>query len=1378
MVHTDPDCPHVDAARGQFSPQMEGEEGGQIEEDAITSSEEEQEVPNEQKPVVIYTRGAKRHADNVDAFFRNNGRSIQRFECDNAERFTEALKTDCTRMIVLIDEEFSQLMEDEYRMFKRVFNDLIEAEKEVQLVNYLDDDEIFQEVKYKLPGAMRKNIIPNTRFLNSTNGYVALEDHATSVAQVGDNNNIEVRLDGGNIRAQQVGRSNTFTASSGPSIQGYELTIKTPDTDYEVCVEIKRHIDNNINNINISLKPHNTRVESTSLGSVIIRVAVEPGTKLGPVWLREVITKILSEDIIAKLPKGTRMEVSISASLPLTPLDVDIFEFEDENEAAHWMTEYTSDIHRKDETGRSMLHQASRIGNRAAVIFSLKSGCVVNDQDCQGNTPLHYAVLSGETGASVSRLLVEGGASIDVVNNDGCTSLHLAVTENNLEMVELFARKFGAKESNPTANQKIEISSLIHFLVKQGADVNALNRQNLTPLQVAASSQRFDVIVALLTEGADANVVHKSGQTPLHGVYGLNKPNQKTVEVPDAYRLKKQLRVEPVTQLSGDTCKPDDNRASKAPSSVLDIPDSEGNTPLQSALNSYFIQAAFILLNAGANANTKNKEMDTPIHTVTRNTNIENTTSEHDAVVKIIECSRDVNVTDKQGNTPLMLAVEQNKNISPLLKAGADVNAQNIHGDTPLMIAVKHNSRMMVKTSLEAGSEVCTSNTQGGTAADRGWEIAVNVEALLEAGADVDAPINERQSNTEQLIAAGADVNVQDKEGNTPLMMAVKKGWNISPLLTTGANVNSQNRLGETALHLVSDHRYEHAPINERQSNTEQLIVAGADVSVQDKDGNTPLMKAVKTGWDISPLLTAGANVNSQNRLGETALHLVSDDRYEHAPINERQSNTEQLIAAGADVNVQDKDGNTPLMKALKKGWNISPLLTAGANVNSQNSLGETALHLASHHRYEHAPINERQRNTEQLIAAGADVNAQDIEGNTPLMTAVKTGRDISPLLTAGADVTSQNGLGKTALHLVSEHQHDLYGAADINKSVTEQLIDAGADVNVQDKDGNTPLIMAVKTGRDISPLLKAGADVTSQNELGKTALHLVSEHRYCLNVAAVTYKSVIEQLIDAGADVNVQDKDGNTPLMMAAMTGWDRRISPLLKAGADVTSKNKLGKTALHLVSKHQHPLFGDSASHKSVTELIAAGADINVQDEDGNTPLMMAAMTGWDISPLLTAGADVTTKNGLGETALHLVREKKNYLCINKPINEGQSNAKQLIAAGADVNAQDEDGNTPLHTCVKNNDYRSVKALLSVLRSDVNITNRNGKSALHLAEDAVSPTHFGILGISGKDHNYLLVHLDILMIFKGIKKKQYYMQSSANTKTSMLRTTVTEPL
>ncbi|XP_046569246.1 uncharacterized protein LOC124277572 isoform X2 [Haliotis rubra] len=221
--------------------------------------------------------GASKHADKMEASFRNNG--IHRIQCDSAKTLKKAIKTDCSRMIVLIEERFSKLLEDEYRICKAAFKDLVEAGKYVQLISYLDDDETQQEVKYKLPKAMRKNIVHHTRFTNSTNGYVVPEDHPTTAAQVGNNNHIEV-MPGADSMHATVGRNKPFSASSGPSIQGYTLTITTPEADYELCTEIKKHIDSNIDDINISLKALNTaRVESTSLGSVIIKCHGEAWNK-------------------------------------------------------------------------------------------------------------------------------------------------------------------------------------------------------------------------------------------------------------------------------------------------------------------------------------------------------------------------------------------------------------------------------------------------------------------------------------------------------------------------------------------------------------------------------------------------------------------------------------------------------------------------------------------------------------------------------------------------------------------------------------------------------------------------------------------------------------------------------------------------------------------------------------------------------------------------------------------------------------------------------------------------------------------------------------------------------------------------------------------
>ncbi|XP_046551962.1 putative ankyrin repeat protein RF_0381 isoform X2 [Haliotis rubra] len=874
----------------QFRPQMEGAIGGLLTEgESIASTTEDQGVPSEERTVVIYMVGASKHADEVEASFRNNGRSIQRLQYDNAETFKEAINTDCSRMIVLIEEQFSKLLEDEYRICKSTLKDLVEAGKDVQLISVLDNKETHLEVKYKLPEAMRENFVHHTQIPKSTNGYVALEDDLTSAAQVGNNNRIEVKPGADNIDAlqvgtsntfstssdrplsaaqvgnnnhievkagadnidtQQVGRNNTFSVSSGPSVQGIKLTIEATDG---LCVQIKNHIDRNIPHINVLLKPLNARVESTDLGSVIINVTVEPGTKLGPVWLREVITKILSEDIFAKLPKGTRMEVCISASLPLTPLDVDIF-----------------------------------------------------------------------------------GTSIEAVNRDGYTPLHCAVATKNLEIVELFAEKFGNKESNPTSCNPTDISYLTKLMVKHGADVNALNKENLTPLQVAASWQSFDVVAVLLTEGADANVVDTNGQTPLHHVFGSN---QKTGAVTKTHRLKEAPRISHVGPQSVDTDKPDNDGAGEAQSSKFDILDSEGNTPLHSAVKGDFTQGAITLVKAGASVTTKDNVMDTPLHILARNTNMMNTNSETDAVMKLIECSRDINVKDNSGNTPLMVAVEMNKDISPLLKAGADVNAKNVHGDASLIIAVQRDHVKMVETLIKAGSDVNTSNSCGDTAlmiaVERGCK--ENILAILQCGADVNAKnvhFGEtalhkvaEHAMSKQAVHARRNGEEKGKTPSSPFNISQDIADIVETLLKAGADINAKDDKGKTplmtAIEGISKQR-------EGESNLiPQLIARGANVNAQDSVGQTPLMMAVAAGHDISPLLTTGADVNSKNKSGKTALHFVSRNRHGFDT-----TIIQKLIAAGADVSAQDNDGNTPLIMVVKAGHDVSPLLTAGPNVD------------------------------------------------------------------------------------------------------------------------------------------------------------------------------------------------------------------------------------------------------------------------------------------------------------------------------------------------------------------------------------------------------------------------------------------------------------
>ena len=135
-----------------------------------------------------------------------------------------------------------------------------------------------------------------------------------------------------------------------------------------------------------------------------------------------------------------------------------------------------------------------------------------------------------------------------------------------------------------------------------------------------------------------------------------------------------------------------------------------------------------------------------------------------------------------------------------------------------------------------------------------------------------------------------------------------------------------------------------------------------------------------------------------------------------------------------------------------------------------------------------------------------------------------------------------------------------LYRAAEVGDSkLIEQLIEAGANLDFQDEDGDTALRRASYYGHleIVEKLLDAGADVNAKNIGGATSLQEAS---------VMGRLEIVEKLLDAGADVNVQDEEGQTALVEASYYGYLEIVEKLLDAGADVNAKRRNGGTAISL--------------------------------------------------------------------------------------------------------------------------------------------------------------------------------------------------------------------
>ena len=193
---------------------------------------------------------------------------------------------------------------------------------------------------------------------------------------------------------------------------------------------------------------------------------------------------------------------------------------------------------------------------------------------------------------------------------------------------------------------------------------------------------------------------------------------------------------------------------------------------------------------------------------------------------------------------------------------------------------------------------------------------------------------------------------------------------------------------------------------------------------------------------------------------------------------------------------------------------------------------------------------------TELLLTAGADVDVRDSSGESALQLAASLGNIdvVRRLLDQGGD---PNALGRDTTPL---------GAAAYQGSpeMVALLLARGADSNRMFRDRasratNTAVYGAHACARApqrnndlrrlnvVSLLLDAGADVDTEDRKGRTVLHLVAAHGDL---------KAVDLLLSRGAAVNVVDAQGLTPLHLAVREGHAAVAAQLLGRGADVRVK------------------------------------------------------------------------------------------------------------------------------------------------------------------------------------------------------------------------------
>ncbi|HEX7371073.1 MAG TPA: ankyrin repeat domain-containing protein [Rhodanobacteraceae bacterium] len=757
--------------------------------------------------------------------------------------------------------------------------------------------------------------------------------------------------------------------------------------------------------------------------------------------------------------------------------------------------------------------RACHAGRPEMVTSLVANGADPARADADGNTPLHHAALCAEP--AVAAILIDAQAPLEARNREQATPLAVAAEAANWPVLRFLVERGAHVDAAlpaaaRTANDDAEG---VRVLLKHKAHVNAVDALGRSALLHAAGENHIEIARTLLDANADANLADRYGTTPLM----------------EAARAGATGIVSLLAEKQPD----------------VHVADQHGRTALMLACQSPRANAGCVraLLEMGADPARKGGDGRSAIDQASAAGRWD--------LVSLMDPQAAVPASHAQASQP---------------EAGADTPQHLLDAlrfaHWSVVARFEERARIWPATELAA---LYLDLADHADAAPRAWllEHGLHAEESLGDGTRLFDALLDRlpasRAAVSQLLDAGATpagagllaralARLDDAEASTALALA---------MLERGADAFGVDADERTPLH--------HASHPARQALLDALLARGADPNARDRAGATPLHVALNAEPDaalplVKALIARGADPESAAASGETPLGvaLARDAtkleywlRWNGWPLPRRPLRNEDLPAAAADpdavarllelglpVDSRDARGATALLRASGAGalQSVQRLLAANADPKLTVDSGASALSAA---------VSARQPDIARaLVAAGVPVDQPHADGVTALMIAAALGHAemAAVLRELGAKPELADSRGQTALHAVARFCFDSRDSLRCRRLLDALLRDA-PHANTADKTGATPLLVLLgvhaKPGTEcdgthlgalVPVLLGAGATVEHADEHGVTALHACAMHAL-FEPARV--------LLQHGADREARDCMQRTPADLARVLGY-----------------------------------------------------------------------------------------------------------------------------------------------------------------------------------------------------------------------------------------------